>query len=86
MDGDVALRENRDAGHAIRLKMMHMDVQKRRASGLDAASQRLFDVADVVKPLCIVKVDDQMHAGAAYAVTNGEMSRTIPQRYRRRHF
>ena len=54
-----------------------MDVQQRGAGGVDAAAQRRLDVLDVVESLCAVQIDDQVHACAAHAITNGKMIVTI---------
>ena len=75
MDGDVAFGQYRHAGYAVRLEVMKMDMQERRARGLDAAAQGGFDVIDVVEPLGAMQVDDQMHTGAANAFADGEMVR-----------
>ncbi len=73
VDGDVALRQHRDAGDAARLEMMQMNMQQRRLGGFDAAPQRRFDVLDVVQALGAVQIDDQVDAGAAHAFADGEM-------------
>ena len=50
VDRDVALGQHRDAGDpAVRLEVMQVDVQQRRARGGDAAAQRLVDQVDVVE-------------------------------------
>ena len=67
-------------GHAVRLEMMQVDMQQRRARRVDAAAQRRLDVIDVVEALGVVEVDDQMHAGAAHAVAVGEMILAILRR------
>ena len=70
----MALGQHRDAGHAaIRLEVMQMDVQQRRARGSDALAQRLLDEVDIVETLGVVEVDDQMHARAPHAVPHHEM-------------
>src|ERR1700687_5210070 len=66
-------RKEKRAGYAVRLEVMQMDMQERRACRLDAAAQRGLDVVDVVEVLRFVEVDDQMHAGATYAVADGEI-------------
>src|SRR5690606_9516698 len=40
---------------------------------LDAADQRALDMVDLVEPLGLVEIDDQVHAGTAHAVPDHEM-------------
>jgi hypothetical protein len=35
-----------------------MDMQQRRAGGIDAAPQRRLDQIDIVEPLCSVQIHD----------------------------
>src|SRR5580704_3798651 len=96
MDGDVTFGQHGHAGHAVWLEMMQVDVQQRRGCGAYAAAQRGLDVLDVIEPLGTVQIDDQMHAGAADAVTNRKMvlavlvlaidALAITRRHRRCHF
>ena len=51
VDRDVALGQHRHAGDAVRLEMVQMDVQQRRARRIDAAAQRRLDQIDVVEAL-----------------------------------
>ena len=81
----MALGEHGDAGYAVRLEVMQMDMQERRACRLNAAAQRGLDVIDVIEVLRLVEIDDQMHAGATYAVADGEMILTILHRRWRRY-
>ena len=46
-------------------------------AAVDAAAQRRLDQVDVVEPGGAVQIDDQMHAGAAHALADGEMVVTI---------
>ena len=73
MDGDVALGQDGNAGHATWLKMMQVNVQERRAGGFNAAPQRRLDVIDIIEPFGAVQIDNQMYAGAANTVANGKM-------------
>src|SRR5262249_29427305 len=73
MDRDMALRQHGDPCHAAGLKMVQVNVQERRARGFNAAPQRRFDMIDIIEPFGAVQIDDQMNAGAANAVANGEM-------------
>src|ERR1700735_3349519 len=73
MDGDMALRQHRDAGDATRLEVVQVDMQKRRACCFDTATQRRFDMYDVVEPLGAVQIDDQMHAGATAGAADSEV-------------
>ena len=43
----------------------------------EAFGQRSVDVIDVVQPLRAVRIDDQMHAGAANAFADHKMARTV---------
>ena len=91
MDRDVALGQDGDPGHAAGLKMMQVNVKQRCAGRFNAAPQRRLDMIDIVEAFGAVQIDDQMHAGAANAVTNGEMvlaRKTLPafRRHRSRHF
>ena len=86
MDGDVAFRQHRHAGYAVRLKMMKMDVQECGARGFDAAAQSRLDVLEVIEPLRAMQVDDQMHASAAHAFAKREMALTVLLRRRSGHF
>src|SRR5579863_1594846 len=91
VDGDVALRQHRHAGHPAGLKVVQVNMQQCRAGGLDAAPQRRLDVLDIVEALGAVQIDDQMNAGAADAVTRGEMIFAVERlasflRYGSRHF
>jgi hypothetical protein len=73
VDGDVALGQHRNAGYAVRLEAVHMQMQQRRAGRIDAAAQRRFDVADIVEVLCLEQVDDEVHAGATRAMAHDRM-------------
>ena len=53
--------------------MVQVNVQERRAGSFNAAPQRRLDMIDIIEPFGAVQIDDQMHAGAANAVANGEM-------------
>ena len=65
--------------------MVQVDVQQRRAGGVDAAAQRRLDQVDVVEALGPVQVDDQMHACATHAVADREMIVALLDRRRRDH-
>jgi hypothetical protein len=69
----VALGEHRHARHAIRLEVVHMDVQQRGLRRIHAAAQRRLDEIDVVEAFRSVQIDDQMHARAGHALAHGEM-------------
>ena len=73
VDGDVALGQHRDAGNPIRLEMVHMDVQERRACRINAAAQRRLDEIDIVEALRPIQIDNEVHAGAANAVADCKM-------------
>src|SRR5262245_1095870 len=74
MDRDVALGEHGHAGDtAVRLEVVQVHVQQRGAGGGDAAAQRVLDVIDVVQPIGLVEVDDEMRAGAPHPVPHHEM-------------
>src|SRR6516162_1996121 len=73
VDRDMALGQHRHPGHAVRMEMMQVDVQQRRLSGVHTAAQRRLDQTDVVEAFGPVQIDDEVHAGAAHAVTNGKM-------------
>src|SRR5215207_9889245 len=53
--------------------MVQVNVQQRRAGGIDTAAQRRLDQVDVVEAVRPVQIHDQVHAGATYAVADREM-------------
>jgi hypothetical protein len=61
---DVTLGKNRHTGYTVWLKMVQMNMQQRRARGLDASSQRCLDMIDIVETITFVDIDYQMHAGS----------------------
>src|SRR5205807_7404307 len=81
MERNVTFGEHRHARYAaIRLKMVEVDVQQRRAGGVDAAPQCRLDMIEVVEPLPVEKVDDEMHAGAPHPVSDHEVIVMLPRR------
>src|SRR5262249_56211139 len=74
VDRNVALGQHRHPGHAVRVEMVQVDVQQRRLCRVHAAAQRRLDQINVVETLGSVQIDDQVHAGAAHAVANGEVA------------
>ena len=67
----MALGQHRDTRHAtIRLEVVQMDVQQRRARGRHALAQRLVDQIDICEALGLIQIDDQMHARAANAIAD----------------
>jgi hypothetical protein len=50
-----------------------VDVQQRRASGVDAAAQRALDQVDVIEAIRTVQINDEVHASATHAVADREM-------------
>jgi hypothetical protein len=83
VDRDVTLGQHCDPGHAaIWLEMMQMDMQQRRTCGSDAAAQRLVDMIDIVEMLRVVKIDDEMHAGATHSVSRYEVILALARNWR----
>src|SRR5690606_33730493 len=70
--------EHRHAAHAaIRLERVQVNVQERRSGGLHAVHERLLDVLEVIEPLGLVEVDDQMRARAFHPIDLDEMVRGL---------
>jgi hypothetical protein len=74
MYGDVALCQHRHAGNAaIRLEMVQMDMQERRARCVHASTQGRLDMIDIVEPPGLIEVHDEVRAGAPHAISRDEM-------------
>src|SRR6185369_1915793 len=73
MDRNMALRQYRDPGHAVRLEVVHVDMQQGRLRGVHTTPQGRLDQIDVVEAFGPVQIDNEMDPGTTHAVTNGEV-------------
>ena len=69
----MALGQYRDPGHAVRLEVVHVDMQQGRLRGVHTTPQGRLDQIDVVEAFGPVQIDNEMDPGTTHAVTNGEV-------------
>ena len=62
---------------------MQMDVQERGSRDFHALLQRLFDVLEIVKPLCAEQIYEQMGTGKSNSITLDEVVLSVVVRYMR---
>jgi hypothetical protein len=70
----MRLRQYGDTGNAaIRLEMVHMDVQQRRLAIAHRIAKRLLHTRNVVEILRVPEIDDQVRASESFAIADDEV-------------